>query len=126
MDIANDVKALLKKPSLDPTILSNYRPISNVSFISKILEKVVLEQLQSPLDLNSVFEEFKSGFRKHHIPESALLKVLNNILLSADSGDSVILLLLDLSAAFDTVDLKILISRLEQCVGIEGCSLNWS
>lgn len=84
-----------------------------------------MEQLQSHLELNSVFEEFQSGFRKYHSTESALLKVFNDILLSVDSGDSVILLLLDLSAAFDTVDHNILISRLEQCVGIEGCTLDW-
>jgi len=62
-----------------------------------------LEQLQGHLELNSVFEKFQSGFRKYHSTESALLKVFNDILLSVDSGDSVILLLFDLSATFDTV-----------------------
>ncbi len=59
------------------------------------------------------------------IVESALLRVLNDILLSIDTGNSVVLLLLDLSAAFDTVDHSILISRLEHCVGIGGSVLKW-
>ncbi len=114
----------LKKSNLDPTILSNYRPISNLSFISKALEKAVLVQLQSFLESNSIFEKFQSGFRKHHSTETALLKVLNDIL-PVDLGDTVIHILLDLSAAFDTIDHRILISRLEQCVGITGCALDW-
>ncbi len=68
-------------------------------------------------------EKCKSGFRKHDSTDTALLKVLNNILLSIDLRDSVILKLLYFSAAFDTVDHRILISCLEQCVGITGCAL---
>lgn len=87
--------------------------------------KVVLVQLESFLESNTTFEKFQSGFRKHHSTESALFKVLNDILLFVDSGDSVMLLLLDLSADCDTADHKILISRLEQYVGIIGCALDW-
>ncbi len=90
-----------------------------------MLEKVVFNQLMSYLDSNSVFETFQSGFRKPHSTESALLRVLNYILLSIDAGNSVVLLLLDLSAAFDTVDHSILISRLEHCVGIGSSVLKW-
>ncbi len=68
---------------------------------------------------------YKHKHRKHHSTESALLRVLNDILLSIDTGNSVVLLLLDLSAAFDTVDHSILISRLEHCVGIGGSVLQW-
>ncbi len=71
------------------------------------------------------FETFQSGFRKHHSTESALLRVLKDILLSIDTGNSVVLLLLDLSAVFDTVDHSILISCLEHCVGIGGSVLKW-
>lgn len=118
------MKPILKKPNADITDLLNFRPISNLSFISKILEKTVLLQIQSFLDENSI-REFQSGFRTNHSTESALLRVLNYILLSLDSGDSVILILLDLRAAFDTVDHRILLSRLERSVGIRGNALSW-
>lgn len=68
---------------------------------------------------------FQSGFKALHSTESALLKVLNDLLLAIDSGDSALLMLLDLTAAFDTVDHSILISHLEHCVGIKGTSLEW-
>ena len=63
------VKPLLKKPSLDPAVLANYRPISNLPFISNILERVVVKQLTDHLQRNGLFEEFQSGFRAHHSTE---------------------------------------------------------
>ncbi len=117
------IHPLLKKPNLDPTVLSNCRPVSTLSFMSKILEKIVFHQLQSFLNGNKIFEAFQSGFRKYHSTETALVKVLNDILLIA--GKSMVLVLLDLSAAFDTVDHAVLISRLEHCAGIRGNALKW-
>ncbi|XP_041802630.1 uncharacterized protein LOC121613344 [Chelmon rostratus] len=60
------VQPLLKKPNLDPSLLSNFRPISKLPFLSKVLEKVVFKQLQSFLIENSVYEKFQSGFRARH------------------------------------------------------------
>lgn len=74
---------------------------------------------------NGITELFQSGFKALHSTESAFLKVSNDVLLSTDSGTFVVLVLLDLSAAFDTVDHSILISRLEHCVGIRGITLDW-
>lgn len=115
----------IKKPDLDPAVLNNYRPISNLPFISKILEKVVSNQLHSYLNLHSIYEKFQSGFRALHSTESALLKVFDDIYLTTDAGDSIILMLLDLSSAFDMVDHDILLSRLEYDVGLKGTVLNW-
>jgi len=94
-------------------------------FVSKVLEKVVLDQLQLFLKCNDISEKFQSGFKSAHSTESALLRVLNDIYRSTDTGDSVALVLLDLSAAFDTIDHSILISRLECDVGLKGIVLQW-
>ncbi len=119
------VQPLLKGPHLDPTVHNNYRPISKLSFISKVLEKVALSQFTSYLDTFNILDPFQSGFRALHSTESALLKVTNYILLSIDSGSSAILILLDLRAAFDTVDHNILLKRLECVVGVQGLALEW-
>ncbi|CAJ1061240.1 RNA-directed DNA polymerase from mobile element jockey [Xyrichtys novacula] len=119
------VRPLLKKTGLDPSLCANFRPISNLPYLSKILEKVVYNQLLPFLEDNGITELFQSGFKALHSTESALLKVSNDILMTTDSGKFVVLVLLDLSAAFDTVDHSILISRLEHCVGIKGVALDW-
>lgn len=79
------VRPLLKKSNLDPTVLSSFRPVSNLSFNSKVVEKIVLNQLQPFLESNSILEKFQSGFRSWHSTESALLKVHNDIALSVDA-----------------------------------------
>ncbi|XDV35971.1 hypothetical protein PO909_005829 [Leuciscus waleckii] len=119
------VQPLLKKPNLGQEVLSNFRPISKLPFLAKILEKSVFNQMQSFLDQNVALEMFQSGFKIKHNTESALLRVLNDIFLFRDSGHSVVLLLLDLTSAFDTIDHGVLISRLENVVGIHGIALKW-
>lgn len=119
------VQPLLKKKNLDPLVLSNFRPISKLPFLSKVLEKVVFNQLQSFLDDFSIHEKFQSGFKPRHSTETALLRVYNDLLLAVDSGNSAVLVLLDLTAAFDTVNHSILLSRLKQSVGITGIALKW-
>ena len=106
-------------------MLSNYRPISKLLFLFKILEKVVYTQLISYLGEHGIFKVFQSGFKALYSTETALLRVLNDIYCITDSGNCVILLLLDLTAAFDTVDHDILLSRLEHWVGIRGTALDW-
>ncbi len=115
----------LKKPQLDPKELINYRPISNLRFLSKILEKVVSSQLCSFLEKNYICEDFQSGFRPYHSTETALIRVTNDLLLSSDRGCISLLVLLDLSATFETIDRSILLNRLENDVGIRGSALAW-
>uniref|UniRef100_A0A4W3IWQ4 Reverse transcriptase domain-containing protein n=1 Tax=Callorhinchus milii TaxID=7868 RepID=A0A4W3IWQ4_CALMI len=93
-----------KKPSLDLSLLSSYRPISNLPFLSKVLEQVVASQLCSFLSRHSLFEPLQSGFHAAHSMETALVKVTNDILNICDQDSLCLLVLLDLSAVFDTVD----------------------
>ena len=82
-------------------------------------------QLCAFLNTNCLFEKFQSGFRKHHSTETALVKVTNDLLSASDNGLASILVLLDLSAAFDTIDHNILLQRLELLIGIRGTALSW-
>ena len=91
----------------------------------RILEKVVAEQLTVHLENHEIFDKFQSGFSKRHSTETTLLKVSSDILVSADSGEYTVLVLLDLSSAFDTVDHNILIKRLHDLVGMYGSVLQW-
>ena len=119
------VRPLLKKPSLNKNELKNYRPVSNLSFVSKILEKVVLLQMLEHIRLNDMHHRFQSAYRVNHSTETALLKVVNDLVMEADANRCNILCLLDLSAAFDTIDHDILIARLENMFGVRGTALSW-
>uniref|UniRef100_A0A8C6NT09 Reverse transcriptase domain-containing protein n=1 Tax=Nothobranchius furzeri TaxID=105023 RepID=A0A8C6NT09_NOTFU len=118
------VQPFLKKPGLDPTNFSNLRPISKLPFLSEVLEKVVHEQLVLHLNDHQVMDIFQSGFRQQHSTETAHVCVFNDIFLALDSGFHVVLVLQDLSAAFDTIDRNILISRLHAWAGISGSALD--
>ncbi len=119
------IKPLIKKPKLDPCELANCRPISNLPFMSIFFENVVSAQLCSFLQTNDIYEEFQSGFRPRHSTETALVKITNDLLLASDQGCISLLVLLDLSAAFDTIDHDILIDRLQNYTGIQGQALRW-
>ena len=110
------VTPLLKKPSLDPTDLKNYQPVSNLTFMSKIVEKLVSAQLTAYLESNNLMPRLQSAYRRHHSTETALLRVMSDLLSAADSQRVTLLGLLDLSAAFDCVDHDILLHRLEKAV----------
>ena len=119
------LKPLLKKLSLDSNDLKNYRPISHFRFISKTNAKCVAKQLIQYLDINDLGETYQSTYKRNHSTERALIRVHNDIAMAIDQHRSVILVLLDLSAAFDTVDHSILLSRLSNRFGITGTVLEW-
>ena len=119
------VKPLIKKPNLDPEVLGNYRPVSNLPYLSKILERAVADQLQAHLDTNGLHVKFQSAYRRGHSTETALLRILNDLLVMIDGGNNAILVLLDLSAAFDTLDHTLLLQRLHAEIGLDGSALDW-
>ena len=119
------VLPLLKKPNLDRNVLKNYRPVSNLHFLSKILENVVLQQLSDHLNATDTLEPFQSAYRADHSTETLLLRVTNDLLMACDRGSVSIMSLLDLSSAFDTLDHNILLKRLRLSFGISGVVLRW-
>ena len=119
------MKPLLKKDNLDKEIFKNYRPVSNLPYLSKIIEHFVSVRIISHLTGNSLWDKMQSAYRAMHSTESALLRVHNDILSSIDSGKMVALALLDLSAAFDTIDHKILRQRLKDKFSMGGIALKW-
>ena len=119
------IRPLIKKSDLDANILKNYRPVSNLPFVSKVLEKIVDSQLEKHLSDNKLHDAHQSAYRKFHSTETALMKVQNDILNSLDNNDATILVMLDLSAAFDTIDHTTLLQRLHKNYRISGKVLEW-
>ena len=119
------VTPILKKANLDAHAAANYRPISNLSYLSKLLERCVNKQLNDYLSTNNLLPSVQSAYRKFHSTESAVLKVLSDIYAAADEKMVSLLGLLDLSAAFDTVDHQILFDRLRFEYGLDGSVLSW-
>ena len=107
------ISPLLKKPGLPKSELSNFRPISNLNTIGKILERLALARLFPHISISPSFCPLQSAYRKFHSTETALLKLTNDILETIDSGKITILTALDMSAAFDTLDHATLLHRLE-------------
>ena len=118
-------KPLLRKASLDPNCLSNYPPVSYLPFSSKVLKRIVFKQFLQHLESHSLLEPFQSVYQKCHSTETALLRVVNDLLQASDIGYVSILSLLDLSAAFDTIHHDIIIKRLHTTFGCSGMVLDW-
>ena len=116
------VKPLLKKPNLD-CVLKNYRPVSNLSYIGKLIEKSVCNQISKYMNDNKIGEPLQSAYKANHSTETAILWIFDQLLTNLNDNNAVLLTLLDLSAAFDTVDHEILLKRLQITQGISDDAL---
>ena len=104
--------------------LSSYRPVSQLPFVAKLLEKYVAQHLRLYLENNKINDMFQSAYRPHHSTETAVIKIFSDICISMGCKQEVILCLLDLSSAFDTLKHTILPQRLHD-IGIKGSVLEW-
>ena len=106
-------------------LYKNYRTVSNLQYVSKLTEKVVFNQVYDHMVSNAIFPALQSSYRQFHSTETALIKVMNDILSKMNSQHVTMLILFNLSAAFDTVNHRILLERQSDEVGIRGTALNW-
>ena len=115
---------LLKKAGID-LICKNYRPISNLSFLSKLIERAVCNQTTQYVGTTRMTEKFQSTYKVSHSTETALIKVKDDILRATDHQRVTCLILLNLSVPFDTVSHPLLLNRLQHCFSIQGTVLKW-
>ena len=121
------ISPLIKGSTLDTDNLINYRPmaISNLSFIGKIIERIVLRRLNKHLTINNLHKDNQSGYKKFHSTETLLIRIVNDLLIASDKDKATVVMLLDLSAAFDTVDHEKLLKILKYDIGVRDTALQW-
>ena len=116
---------ILKAINLDKELFENFRPVSLLSFISKLTERVVHMRINSHLDSNSLNNDSQYGYKKHHGCDTMILKLIDDIFVAVDKKFGVVMLIIDLSAAFDTVDHSLLLNMLQFKYRITGSALAW-
>ena len=119
------VTPIIKKSCLDHNDLNNYRPVSNLSIIAKILEKLVLSQVSSYLNSHNPCNACQSAYRPGHSTETAFLKVVNDLFIFLNKGNISILALIDFYSAFDTIDHPTLVHRLHTDLRFTDAVLQW-
>ncbi len=116
------VLPLLK--GVDPTTVNNYRPVSKLCVLAKVLEKFVSEQLKDYLIVNGLLSQCQSGFQKHRRTVTVAIKVVNDIIDALDSKKYCAALFIDLSKAFDTVD-HVIVFNILRSTGLSAQAVNW-
>ena len=119
------VKPLLKKLSIDKDELKNYRPVSHLHFMSKVIEKLVAKRLDEPMSEYSMYDPMQSVYKLVHSTETAHVKINYDTLISLHAGKCTVLVSLYLSAAFDTINHNVLMNRIQFMYGITGTAFKW-
>ena len=114
-----------QKRCLDHNDLNNYQPVSNLCFIAKILEELVLSQVSSCFNSHNLYNTCQSAYCPGQSTEAAFLIVVDNLFLSLNKGNIYVLALLDFSSAFDTIDHPILVHHLHTDFGFSDSVLQW-
>jgi len=114
----------LTKPGL-AIEYKDFRPVSNIRYVSKLTEGAAASQLMEHMTVSNLHLMFQSAFKKNHSTESALLKVKNDTLMNMDEQKVTLLVLLDLSSTFDTVNHQVLLERLRSRFGVTGTAFDW-
>ena len=121
----SSVTPVIKSRNVDPDNFCNYRPVSNLPILSKIIEKCALSQLNKHMEVNHLNSLYQSAYRVNHSCETAIVKLMDDVIKSFDKNTYSIMTFLDFSAAFDTVDHGLLIDKLKCKFGIKGIALKW-
>ena len=121
----SEIAPLLKKQGLDADTLKNYRPVNNLVFLSKLIERIVQKRIEHHMDSNNLHTKEFFGYKKFHSTETMMLGITEEILSGFDEGKCTIMLFMDLSAAFDTIDIEKLVAILGEEIGLSGTALNW-
>lgn len=116
------IKPIPKVPV--PITPSDYRPISILPALSKIIEKLVNIQIVSYLTMHSLLDPYQSAYKKNHSTQTALLKLTEDIYDCIDDSEITLLVLLDFSKAFDTVNHKLLLAKLK-ILGFQDRTCDW-
>ena len=119
------VDPLLKKCGLDSDEKKNYRPVNNLVFFSKLIERVVSKRLNSHLITNGLQNDKQFAYKKHHNTETMMVGLIDEVLEGFDENKCTVIVFLDLSAAFDTIDQEKLLEILSEEIGISGTALKW-
>ena len=119
------IKPILKKPNLDPCDCKSYRPISNLTFMGKFIERMAVKQFYKHCDTHSLLPTCQSAYRPHHSTETAIASVHNYIARAVDDGEICLLVLLNTMAAFDTDDHEIILDILERRFSMQSNAFKW-
>ena len=106
-------------------IIASYRPVANLPFTAKVMEKIAVQRLSEHLTSNGLNEELQSAYKPLHSTDTALMRVQHDIANAMDTNQAALLVLLDMSAAFDTIDANVLINTLHNRLGVKGTPSKW-
>jgi len=113
------------RSDIDAEILKNFRPVNTLLFLSKLIERIVLIRLNEHMTLHNLHDNSQFGYKKFHSTEIMVLGLVDEVLRGFDENLATIIIILDLSAAFDTIDINTIIRILRDEIGIDGIALKW-